>query len=42
MRSMVVRDVQKDEKFIFIGNKWFAVEEDDGLVRRLLKKNLLK
>ena len=32
MRSIVVRDVQTGEKYIFIGNRWFAVEEDDGMV----------
>ena len=32
LRSVVVRDVQTDEKFIFICNRWFAVEEDDGQV----------
>lgn len=29
---MIVRDVQTDEKWVFIADKWFAVEEDDGQV----------
>ena len=29
---LVVRDVQTDEKHVFICNRWFAVEEDDGQV----------
>lgn len=36
LRSVVIRDVQTDEKFIFISNRWFAVEEDDGQVFKLL------
>ena len=29
---MIVRDLQTKKNFNFIVNKWFAVEEDDGLV----------
>ena len=30
---MVVRDVQTNEQWVFLANRWFAVEEDDGQVR---------
>ncbi|XP_033750161.1 uncharacterized protein LOC117334568 isoform X2 [Pecten maximus] len=36
MNTMVVRDVQTDEKYIFINNKWFAVEEGDGMIDRII------
>ncbi|XP_071129607.1 polycystin family receptor for egg jelly-like isoform X3 [Mytilus edulis] len=36
LRSVVIRDVQTDEKFIFISNRWFAVEEDDGQIDRVI------
>ncbi|OWF53241.1 Location of vulva defective 1 [Mizuhopecten yessoensis] len=36
MSSMVVRDVQTDDKFIFINDKWFAVEEGDGMIDRII------
>ena len=32
MNYMIVRDVQTDEKWVFIADRWFAVEEDDGQV----------
>ena len=32
LNFMVVRDVQTGEKFQFIANQWFAVEEGDGQV----------
>lgn len=34
LRNVVVRDVQTDQKYIFIANRWFAVEEDDGMVQQ--------
>lgn len=34
LKYFLVRDVQTDEKFYFICNRWFAVEEDDGQVGR--------
>ena len=41
LRNVVVRDVQTDQKYIFICNRWFAVEEDDGMVKlfSLIVKN---
>ncbi|XP_076459182.1 polycystin-1-like [Babylonia areolata] len=36
MNYMIVRDVQTDEKWVFIADKWFAVEEDDGQVDRII------
>ncbi|KAF0300768.1 Polycystic kidney disease protein 1-like 2 [Amphibalanus amphitrite] len=36
LNFMVVRDVQTGEKWQFIANKWFAVEEGDGQIDRLL------
>lgn len=35
LNYMIVRDVQTDQKWVFIADKWFAVEEDDGQVRML-------
>ena len=32
LNYMIVRDVQTDEKWVFIADRWFAVEEDDGQV----------
>ena len=29
---IIITDLQTREKFIFLINKWFAVEEDDGQV----------
>ncbi|KAK7111823.1 hypothetical protein V1264_011390 [Littorina saxatilis] len=36
LNYMIVRDVQTDEKWVFIADKWFAVEEDDGQVDRIV------
>ncbi|XP_041364430.1 uncharacterized protein LOC121379844 [Gigantopelta aegis] len=36
MKYMLVRDVQTNEKYIFIADKWFAVEEGDGQVDRVI------
>jgi hypothetical protein len=35
LKYLVVRDLQTMEKFHFICQKWFAVDEDDGKVRHL-------
>ena len=32
LKHLLVRDVQTNDKFIFIADKWFAVEEGDGQV----------
>ena len=32
LKHVIVQDVQTKEKFFFICNRWFAVEEDDGQV----------
>ena len=32
MNYLIVRDVQTDDKWVFIADKWFAVEEDDSQV----------
>ena len=29
---MIVRDIQTSDKYYFIINRWFAVEEEDGQV----------
>ncbi|KAL8606997.1 hypothetical protein ACOMHN_041386 [Nucella lapillus] len=36
MNYMIVRDVQTDDKWVFIADRWFAVEEDDGQVDRII------
>nr|KAG5709464.1 hypothetical protein BaRGS_023146 [Batillaria attramentaria] len=36
LNYMIVRDVQTDEKWVFIADRWFAVEEDDGMVDRII------
>ncbi|KAK7471881.1 hypothetical protein BaRGS_00035465 [Batillaria attramentaria] len=36
LSHVTVRDVQTGEKWMFIANKWFSVEEDDGKVDRIL------
>ncbi|XP_022236795.1 polycystic kidney disease protein 1-like 3, partial [Limulus polyphemus] len=36
LKYVVFRDVQTGHKFEFVSNRWFAVEEDDGMVDRLL------
>ncbi|WAQ97034.1 PK1L2-like protein, partial [Mya arenaria] len=36
LNHVLVRDVQTDKKYYFIANKWFAVEEDDGQVDRVI------
>lgn len=36
LKYIVFRDVQTGQKYEFIANKWFAVEEGDGLIDRLL------
>ncbi|XP_061175461.1 uncharacterized protein LOC133184410 [Saccostrea echinata] len=36
LRNVVLRDVQTDQKYIFICNRWLAVEEDDGMIDRLI------
>ena len=33
LKSIIVRDLQTDEFFYFIAQRWFAVEKDDGKVR---------
>ena len=33
LKNIIVRDVQTNERFYFIAQKWFAVEKDDGRVR---------
>ncbi|XP_065066412.1 uncharacterized protein LOC135692255 [Rhopilema esculentum] len=32
-----IRDVQTDKKFIFVCNRWLAVEEDDGEIKRKIE-----
>ena len=34
---VIVSDLQTREKFVFLINKWFAVEEDDGQVGAMIK-----
>ncbi|BFZ03248.1 hypothetical protein BsWGS_06287 [Bradybaena similaris] len=36
LSHILVRDIQTDVKQLFIANKWFAVEEDDGQVDRVI------
>ncbi|XP_074649181.1 polycystin-1-like [Tubulanus polymorphus] len=36
LKEFLIRDVQTKEKFNFVCNRWFAVEEDDGQVDRLI------
>jgi polycystin 1L2 len=36
LKLAVVKDLQTNEKFTFICNKWFAVEKDDGKIDRLI------
>ncbi|ESO89018.1 hypothetical protein LOTGIDRAFT_228960 [Lottia gigantea] len=36
LKYLLVRDVQTNQRFVFISNKWFAVEEDDGQVDRVI------
>ncbi|XP_023932388.1 uncharacterized protein LOC106168381 [Lingula anatina] len=36
LKYLLVQDLQTKEKYHFICNRWFAVEEDDGQVDRLL------
>ncbi|XP_041364433.1 uncharacterized protein LOC121379847 [Gigantopelta aegis] len=36
LKYIIVRDIQTDQKFILIANRWFAVEEDDGQVDRVV------
>ncbi|CAG0890374.1 unnamed protein product [Darwinula stevensoni] len=36
LNFVIVKDIQTGEKYEFIANRWFAVEEDDGQVDRLL------
>ncbi|XP_071105701.1 polycystin-1-like [Haliotis cracherodii] len=36
LKYLIVRDVQTEQKFVFICNRWFAVEEDDGQVDRVI------
>jgi polycystin 1L2 len=36
LNRILVRDVQTDRKTWFLCDQWFAVEEDDGLIERVL------
>ncbi|XP_059156486.1 polycystin-1-like protein 2 [Physella acuta] len=36
LNYIIVRDVQTDVKQVFIANRWFAVEEDDGQIDRVI------
>ncbi|CAG0880749.1 unnamed protein product [Darwinula stevensoni] len=36
LNVVIVKDIQTGEKYEFVANRWFAVEEDDGQVDRLL------
>ncbi|XP_046550027.1 uncharacterized protein LOC124259855 [Haliotis rubra] len=36
LKYLIVRDVQTEQKFTFLCNRWFAVEEDDGQVDRVV------
>ncbi|XP_066301956.1 polycystin-1-like protein 2 [Branchiostoma lanceolatum] len=35
IEKVVIQDLQTDDKWVFIFNKWLAVEKDDGLVDRI-------
>lgn len=34
---MQVRDCQTQKKWWFVGNKWLAIDEDDGMIERRIK-----
>jgi hypothetical protein len=34
LKYIIVQDLQTMEKFYFIGQRWFAVEKEDGLVNK--------
>ncbi|XP_055877058.1 uncharacterized protein LOC106077240 isoform X2 [Biomphalaria glabrata] len=36
LNYVIIRDVQTDVKQVFIANRWFAVEEDDGQIDRVI------
>lgn len=36
LKHFLVRDVQTGQKFHFVVNRWFAVEEDDGQIDRII------
>ncbi|KAL3876324.1 hypothetical protein ACJMK2_034186 [Sinanodonta woodiana] len=36
LNHIIIRDIQTDKKYFFIVNRWFAVEEDDGQVDRVI------
>ncbi|CAF4239490.1 unnamed protein product, partial [Adineta steineri] len=36
LKYIIIRDLQTMEKFHFISQRWFAVEEDDGKIERIL------
>ncbi|XP_076075764.1 polycystin-1-like protein 2 [Mytilus galloprovincialis] len=36
LNKIIITDLQTRETFFFLCNKWFAVEEDDGMVDRLI------
>ncbi|XP_055954867.1 uncharacterized protein LOC126810750 isoform X1 [Patella vulgata] len=36
LKYLMVRDIQTNQRSVFICNKWFAVEEDDGQVDRVI------
>jgi polycystin 1L2 len=36
LKYIIVRDLQTMEKFYFIGQRWFAVEKDDGAIERVI------
>ena len=38
-KYVAVYDLQTKEKYLFIVDKWFAVEEDDGQVNDYVKSN---
>jgi len=33
LKQIVAHDLQTGDRFYFIANRWFAVEEDDGQVK---------
>ena len=40
--AIIVRDLQTNEQFEFMCNKWFACEKDDGEIERLVQVRILK
>ena len=41
LKCFIVKDLQTEEIFYFIAQRWFAVEEDDGKVTLLVSSRLV-